>query len=110
MNGLSTIIAEGSPPVLHVRGELDMATADALRFALKRALTDDPAVLIDMSDVTFVDVAGVRVILEAAARRNGDGPLRLIHAERVAWLLELIGLDEQTVSVHFTDRGGQDGR
>src|SRR5262249_18340976 len=93
-NGLSIHLAEGSPPVLYVGGELDMTTADELRTALAQALAVDPSVIVDMAGVGFVDAAGLRVILQTASTRNGDGPLVLVNAARVAWLLKLVGLED----------------
>ena len=110
MTVLSTDISEGSPSILLVRGEVDIATAEQFRFALKRALADDPAVIVDMGEVSFIDLAGVRVILEAASSCNGHGPLKLVHARRVAWLLELIGLEPETVALDLGDQGDRHGR
>ena len=93
MDGLSTHLVEGAPPVLHVGGELDMTTSELLGAALRRTMAGDPTVVVDMADVTFVDAAGLRVILQAARSRNGDGPLILVNAPRVAWLLKLVGLE-----------------
>src|SRR5262245_28877773 len=93
VDGLSTHLVEGVPPVLHVSGELDMTTAELLDTALKQALAGDPSVIVDMAEVTFVDAAGLRVILQTAQTRNGAGPLVLVNASRVAWLLKLVGLD-----------------
>jgi anti-anti-sigma factor len=90
--------------VLQIGGEIDIATAEQLRFALKRALADDPTVVVDMSEVEFIDLTGLRVFLEAAETRNGDGPLQLINAARVEWLLEVVGIDAQGASLHI--RGG----
>src|SRR5262249_22780396 len=92
MDGLSINLVEGSPPVLRVAGEIDMATAESLAAALKEAIAADATVIIDMAGVTFVDAAGLQVILHAAASKNGLGPLTLVNAARVAWLLELVGL------------------
>ena len=103
MDALMIDIVKGSPPVLHVRGELDMATAEELRVALDRALSDDPTVVVDLGDVPFIDLSGVRVILQTAEARNGHGPLQLVNAPRVAWLLELVGLDEEQASLHICD-------
>ena len=47
-----------------------------------------------MEDVTFIDAAGLRVILHAAAACNGRGPLTLVNASRIGWLLEAVGLSE----------------
>jgi anti-anti-sigma factor len=105
MDGLSTHLVEGAPPVLHVAGELDMTTADLLGGALEQAFEGDPSVVVDMAGVTFVDAAGLRVILQAAKSRNGTGPLVVVNAPRVAWLLKLVGLEGlSTIDVRGEDR------
>ncbi len=94
MELLNIEFLHGDPPVLQVEGEIDLATAGQLRTALEEALSSDPNVVIDMAGVTFFDATGLRVLLQAAASRNGAGPLELINAPRVAWVLELVGLSE----------------
>lgn len=103
MDGLSIEFTQGSPRMLRVAGELDIATAEKLRVALEQAMDADPAVVVNMNDVTFIDVTGVRVILDAAGSTNGNGPLKLVNAPRVAWLLDLMGLDAHAVSLDFCD-------
>ena len=100
MPGLSTDLAEGSPPVLHVRGDLDMANAEQFGAALKHAFSVDPKAVVDMAEVTFIDGAALRVILSAAESRDGVGPLTLVNASRVESLFELVGLDEIS-SINF---------
>jgi anti-anti-sigma factor len=94
MYGLSLDLVDGSPPVLHVRGDIDIANAEDFAAGLKDALSRDATLVIDMAQLTFIDVAGLRVILRTAACRNGAGPLTLVNAPRVAWLLELVGLGD----------------
>ena len=106
MHGLSIDLVGGAPPVLHVRGDLDMSNADEFGAALKQALSADSTLIIDLSELTFIDAAGLRVILHAAASRDGVGPLTLVNASRVARLLEAIGLDEMP-ALEFA--GGGDG-
>ena len=86
MELLQTEFVHGDPPVLKVAGEIDLATVDALRTALEEAVSTDPTVVVDMAGVTFFDATGLRVILQAAASRNGAGPLTLLQrsARRVA--------------------------
>ena len=99
MELLKTELVQGDPPVLRVVGEVDLATVDALRTALEEAVSTDPRVVVDMAGVTFLDVTGLRAVLQAAASRNGAGPLVLLNAPRVAWLLELVGLSELSTIV-----------
>ena len=93
-----------------VAGGVDavFATVDVLRTALEEALSTDPTVVVDMAGVTFFDATGLRVVLQAAASRNGAGPLTLVNARRVAWLLEVVGLSEQS-SIVICEAGGPRG-
>ena len=104
MELLKTELVQGDPPVLQVAGEIDLATAEALRTALEDAVSTDPRVVVDMAGVTFLDVTGLRVVLQAAASRNGAGPLTLLNAPRITWLLELVGLSELS-SIVITEPG-----
>jgi anti-anti-sigma factor len=102
MYGLSLDLEDGSPSVLHVRGDVDMANADEFAAVLKEAMSTDSKMVVDMADVTFIDAAGLQAILRVAGLRNGAGPLTLINAPRVAWLLDLVGL-EKTPSLDVRD-------
>jgi anti-anti-sigma factor len=94
MELLKTELVDGDPPVLQVIGEIDLSTVDHFRTALDEALRGDPRVVVDLAGVTFIDAVGAQAVLEAAARRNGAGPLRLQHASRLTWLLEIVGLGD----------------
>jgi anti-sigma B factor antagonist len=109
MELLETEFVHGDPSVLRVDGEIDLATADTLRAALEQALSTDPSCVVDMAGVTFFDATGLRVVLEAAACRDGAGPLTLLNAPRVAWLLELVGQSELS-SIVIRDSGEPRGR
>lgn len=104
MDGFHATYEAGTPPVLHVVGELDLATEDRLRGALREAFTSDPAFVLDLGGVGFVDASGVRVILEAAASKNGHGPLVIHNGALLRRLLVILDLDE-IPSVEFA--GGE---
>ena len=55
-----------------VRGDLDMATMPGLATALEGALANPGGVLVDLAEVTFMDLRSVRLLLRAAeqARRE----------------------------------------
>lgn len=82
---------------LVLAGELDLATTPSLVHQLRRAERSNPATLeLDLSEVTFVDVAGLTAML-AAARRAGRAGRRLCvsHARpSVRRLFELTALDQ----------------
>ena len=105
MELLKTEMIDGcSPPVLAVKGEIDMATSGQLRTALAQAISVDPHVVVDMAGVAFIDVMGLRVVLEAADKLNGDGPLKIFNAPLVERLLAAVGLDDVT-SIEVRDGG-----
>jgi anti-anti-sigma factor len=94
MDLLKSELVPGDPPRLQLDGEIDLSTADALRAAIDEATAADPRIVVDMGGVTFFDAVGLRVVLQAAAARNGAGPLRLVNAARVERVLEIVGLSE----------------
>lgn len=61
--------------VLHVAGELDIATRDKLSRRLTPMLADyrGAGIIVDLSDLSFCDASGLRVLFDAgqAARRHG---------------------------------------
>jgi anti-sigma B factor antagonist len=57
--------------VLHVEGELDMATSGALEEALDAA--DGGRVVIDLGPCTFLDSSAVRVLVSAARSAEESG-------------------------------------
>lgn len=65
----SVVVAEGGPVTLRVSGELDIFTAPQLRLEIDAAMTTRPGDLIlDLSDVTFLDSSGLAVLFSAARR------------------------------------------
>lgn len=79
--------------VLHVSGELDLASAPRLSEALTELLADP--VVVDLSECTFLDSAGMGVLL-ASARALGDSgrSLRVATADpRILRVLEITAVD-----------------
>jgi anti-anti-sigma factor len=52
--------------LIRASGELDRSTADRLRSALDAAQADGVTTLLDLSAVSFIDSAGLRVLLRSA--------------------------------------------
>jgi len=79
---------------LKLAGELDVATAP--RFSEVLAATSAQGdVVLDLSELTFLDSCGVRALLEAARARNGDGPIVVLDpSAAVSRVFEIIGLDQ----------------
>ena len=68
---------DGAPAVITTTGELDLASADALRQVLLKQV-EHGVVVLDMRGLDFCDSAGLRILVEAdrAARAQGSA-LRL---------------------------------
>jgi anti-sigma B factor antagonist len=86
----------GSAPVVALGGEIDCFSAPELRDELLRLLRRrGPEVTLDLSAVTFLDCAGVSVLL--ATRRRAwleGGSVRLIRVPpRVRRVISLLNLD-----------------
>ncbi|MBK5307870.1 MAG: STAS domain-containing protein [Frankiaceae bacterium] len=84
------------PAVLRLHGDLGLAGAPSLRETLLEALreTTSKALVLDMTEVPFIDSIGVGVILGARKRLIADGrELRMaaLH-ERVLRTLTIMGL------------------
>lgn len=85
--------SENGVPVLAVTGELDMSNADALRAAVASSGAESSGRLIfDLSALSFMDSAGIAVLLEAAER---IGSVSLRSPARAVWrVIELTGLTQ----------------
>jgi anti-anti-sigma factor len=66
----------GDDVVLHLAGELDLAVKEELRAALAGARLDGRPLVLDLTDVTFLDSSGLAVLLEANRDRVGALCLR----------------------------------
>lgn len=84
--------------VVELRGELDFNSAPALEEGLLAILAQrGTRLILDLSDLAFMDAAGLRVIL-ATGRRAAllGGTLSLAAPQRiVARILQLTGLDQR---------------
>jgi len=86
---------------LWLRGELDMYSAPMLDRELQRATRPKPSrVVLDLSGLRFMDVSGLRSILDAArrVRRYGGSLVVSKPVPHIIRLLELTALD-QTLEV-----------
>lgn len=73
-----------------------MATMAAFERALERGIGTDRDLVVDLSELTFIDAAGLRALAAAADRVHQDG--RRLHLTRpsrgLGRLLHLVGLGD----------------
>ncbi len=88
---------------LTAHGEFDIATVDTLRLPLmQQLLAGRRAVALDMSAVSFVDVAAIDAITDAQQVFIASGATLLITnpSRQVSRLLRLTGLDRKLLAAH----------
>ena len=92
----------GGTGIVTVSGEVDVATAPALRDCLDRVVADDDGpVVVDLTAVTFIDSTGLGVLIGARKRcAESDRDLRVVVAEpRILKVFEITGLTD-LFSIH----------
>jgi anti-anti-sigma factor len=80
-------------PAVVLSGELDIASADSAREALASSVERGGVVVVDLTNLRFMDSSGVHVLIEAAKQLDGKGCV-LLHGvhDPVARLFELVGI------------------
>ena len=83
--------------VIALAGELDLDGAQRVSEALQRAeAANVRRIVLDLSQLEFIDSNGIRLILEADARSRADGRLKLIRGPRpVHRVFELTGTTDR---------------
>jgi anti-sigma B factor antagonist len=98
--------------VISVFGEVDVASAPAVDQALQEAeVSAATSVILDLAGVTFLDSAGIRVLMDAVSvSRGGENKLSLRReyqppVDRVLALAGVIEALPYLVAAHGSDRG-----
>jgi anti-anti-sigma factor len=76
---------------LHLTGELNLATADRARVCIRHAQDDAQVLICDLAALWFIDLIGLRVLLDAAALAERTGR-RLIIVNAPPILPRLLGV------------------
>jgi len=108
---VETVPGNGTPPVVALRGELDVATVPKFRDALNVLSEDDSVtcVVVDLVEVTFIDSTGLMTLLNALRRMvrrdarlviacSNPTVLRLFEATRTDATFEIVPTREQALS------------
>ena len=87
---------EGGVGVVALSGEVDLESSPRVRTALLDCVSMNPAVLVDMSAVSYIDSSGVASLVEAfqSARKSSTGFGLVEVSEGAMRVLELARLDK----------------
>ena len=88
---------QGKTYVVRAEGEVDLGGAGPLDEEMRRVeATDVETIVLDLSELEFMDCSGIRLLLDLQRRSTDDGRrLRMIRgAGQVDRLVKLTGVDE----------------
>ena len=87
---------EGETRALAVEGEVDMHSSPQLMEAIRGALSEGKTVAVDLSAVTYIDSAGIAVLIQGlkAAKRSGLGYRLRSPSARVMSVIALSQLED----------------
>ena len=102
------VVREGGATVIHVTGEIDMATAERLRDAIEPHLGPEQTIVLDLSRVAFMDSACLSVLVQARGRLTADGGSLVLRnpsdaARRILTVIRAEGLIEDDAEDHRPD-------
>ena len=85
----------GGAVVVVPMGEIDLATVDLLQAEIDVAATESKAVVLDLRGVTFMDSAGLRLVVHSTRALEGEGgTLAIVRGPKeVQRVFDLVGLD-----------------
>jgi anti-anti-sigma factor len=94
------IAVEGDPPMIRLIGEVDMANAEEMRAFIEELRRDGSPLVVDLSELRFIDTRGIRALLHVAQAPGGAGPLVLkspsptfMKVMKIVGALEIHGVD-----------------
>ncbi len=91
-------------PVVTLSGEIDLATARGVSAALEPWVRAGGPVIVDVSEVTFMDSTGLHALIKAAKGLGERGCIIIHGAYGPVWtVLQLSQLDERVENMHFIE-------
>ncbi|MBP6964822.1 MAG: STAS domain-containing protein [Armatimonadetes bacterium] len=93
---MEIVVTQSKPNVVKVAGEVDLTTSAKFRAALDHAVSESPdGVIVDLSDVTYLDSTGIHTILVVYRRLQDQGGRLSLVVERpnVKKVLEILHMD-----------------
>jgi anti-sigma B factor antagonist len=90
-----SLAERGSSVVIRVRGEVDTATAPQMGQAIDAQMARRRRIVVDLSEVEFMDLHGLAVLMRASRRARSEGGSFAVERPSpvVLRLFELVRLD-----------------
>jgi anti-anti-sigma factor len=91
------VSTDGDRATVSLRGELDLSGVDRARQAIEQAEANGaPLLVLDLSQLDFIDSTGLEVLLRAARRAHDDGRRLIVQrpSRYVRRLLEMTAIDQ----------------
>jgi anti-sigma B factor antagonist len=100
MSGIQTEELDGIV-LIRLRGEVDLSWSQQVRQAVLSALETNPAVGVELSEVSYIDSSGIAALVEGfqSARSRGSRFALVAVSDAVRAVLELARLDRVFVIV-----------
>jgi anti-anti-sigma factor len=78
---------------LRLSGEFDLSSVEAFRLAVETSANPEREIILDLTDLTFLDSSGIRAILMMAQELGTNGVLLRNPQPNVRRVIELIGIE-----------------
>jgi anti-anti-sigma factor len=88
--------------VIELEGELDLSGAPVVQERLREAQSSDAELIVDLSALTFIDSAGIRVLHQAQARSSAGGA-NLSFVRGTGQVQRVMALTRLDTHLRFTD-------
>jgi anti-anti-sigma factor len=105
-----TIVELDGEAVVVIAGEIDMAAKDRLWEVIEQARADGRRLVIDLAATSFIDSAGLTVLIRAMQAQAADGGEMVLRSpsEPVKQILDMTGVGD-AVTVEWADDPSSDG-
>jgi anti-sigma B factor antagonist/stage II sporulation protein AA (anti-sigma F factor antagonist) len=93
-----------SGPVVCVRGEVDLANSEDLRAAIMPEVpTGGPGMVLDLTEATYLDSSGIRLIFDLAERLQSQGQRLVLVVSEAALVRRVVVLTKLEQAVPLAD-------
>jgi anti-anti-sigma factor len=91
---MSDLEVEAGPDgSLRLSGEFDMSSVETFRLAVETSADPEREIVLDLTDLTFLDSSGIRAILTMVQEIGTNGVLLRNPQPNVRRVIELVGID-----------------